>query len=107
VNAIGAYRRNARELDDETIGKARIVVEDKQMACAEAGDLVIPLGAGVLDRSAIVADLPALVAGVPARTSAEEITVFKSIGVAWEDLAVAVAAVAPLALSQGSVQAAR
>lgn len=92
VNAIGAYRRDARELDDDTIGRARIVVEDEQLASTEAGDLVMPLRTGVIDRSAIVADLPALVAGIQARRSPEEITVFKSVGMAWEDLAVAAAA---------------
>jgi ornithine cyclodeaminase len=105
VNAIGAYRPDARELDDELMSRARIVVESEHAALTEAGDLLIPLRSGVLDRSAIVADLTALVGGASVRTSAQDITVFKSVGVAWEDLAVAAAA-ASAAATKRPVQAA-
>lgn len=102
VNAIGAYRPDARELDDEVMRRARIVVESEEAALAEAGDLLIPLRSGALDRSAIVADLAALVGGATVRGGALEVTVFKSVGVAWEDLAVAAAAASAL---QSPVQA--
>jgi len=92
VNAVGAYRPDARELDDDTLSGARIVVDDMEMALEEAGDLLIPLAAGVLDRAAIVADLATLVRGATVRTSARDVTVFKCVGVAWEDLAIALAA---------------
>jgi ornithine cyclodeaminase/alanine dehydrogenase-like protein (mu-crystallin family) len=94
VNAIGAYRPDVRELDDDLMSRAKIVVESEQAALAEAGDLLIPLRSGVLDRSAIVADLAALVGGAMVRTSDQEVTVFKSVGIAWEDLAIASAAAA-------------
>lgn len=93
VNAIGAYRPDTRELDDETVRGARIVVETREVAFAEAGDLLIPMATGVIRRENVVADLSELVAGATVRTSEEDRTVFKSVGVAFEDLVVARAAV--------------
>lgn len=89
VNAVGAYRPDARELDDETIGRAKIVVETREAALAEAGDLLIPIESGVIAASDISADLGEVVRGAKVRTSADDVTVFKSVGVAFEDLAVA------------------
>lgn len=93
VNAVGAYSPDARELDDETIRRARVVVETREAALAEAGDLLIPIAAGVVGPSHVVADLAEVVRGARVRRSAEDVTVFKSVGVALEDLAVARAAV--------------
>jgi ornithine cyclodeaminase/alanine dehydrogenase-like protein (mu-crystallin family) len=92
VNAVGAYRPDARELDDNALALARVVVDDERAAFAEAGDLLLALRSGALQRSAIVADLAALVAGAAVRRSPDDVTVLKSVGVAWEDLAIAVAA---------------
>ncbi|MDQ4064812.1 MAG: ornithine cyclodeaminase family protein [Actinomycetota bacterium] len=92
VNAVGAYRPTTRELDDTTIGRGAIVVETRKAALAEAGDLLIPLKLGVIDDSAIVADLAEVVAGKLVRREREDITIFKSVGVAFEDLVVAIAA---------------
>jgi len=93
VNAVGAYTPQTRELDDDTIGRARVVVETRVVALAEAGDLLIPLGAGSIGPDHVVADLSEVVHGVTVRRSPEEVTVFKSVGVAFEDLVVARAAV--------------
>lgn len=92
VNAIGAYQPHTRELDDDALALARIVVDDESGAVDRSGDLLIPLRSGALQRSAIVADLAALVAGVAVRRNSEDVTVLKSVGVAWEDLVIAVAA---------------
>ena len=89
VNAVGAYRPDTRELDDETIGRAKIVVETREAALAEAGDLLIPIDEGLITASDISADLGEVVRGAIVRTSSDEVTVFKSVGVAFEDLAVA------------------
>jgi ornithine cyclodeaminase/alanine dehydrogenase-like protein (mu-crystallin family) len=91
LNAVGAYRPDSRELDDETIGRAKIVVETREAALAEAGDLLIPIAARLITPSAISADLSEVVRGANVRTSAADVTVFKSVGVAFEDLAVAAA----------------
>jgi len=92
VNAIGAYRPEARELDSETIRRGRIVVETREAALAEAGDLLIPIAEGSITEGAILADLSEVVRGARVRTGPDDVTVFKSVGVAFEDLAVARAA---------------
>ncbi len=93
VNAIGAYTPQTRELDDEAIRRARVVVETREVAMAEAGDLLIPIGRGVVPKDHVVADLAEVVAGAEVRRGPEDVTVFKSVGVAFEDLALARAAV--------------
>ncbi|HEV3473545.1 MAG TPA: ornithine cyclodeaminase family protein [Actinomycetota bacterium] len=92
VNAVGAYKPTTRELDDHAIGRGPLVVETRKAALAEAGDLLIPMKLGVIDESAIVADLAEVVAGKLVRHEPSDITIFKSVGVAFEDLAVAQAA---------------
>jgi ornithine cyclodeaminase/alanine dehydrogenase-like protein (mu-crystallin family) len=96
INAIGAYRPDAREVDDETVRRARIVVETREAALAEGGDLLIPIGSGVITEAAIVADLAELVGGAAVRRGPDDVTLFKSVGVAFEDLVVAAAAAARL-----------
>ena len=93
VNAVGAYTPETREVDDETVRRAAIVVETREAALAEAGDLLLPIGAGVISEEDIVADLAQLVEGARVRTEAADVTLFKSVGVAFEDLVVARAAV--------------
>jgi ornithine cyclodeaminase/alanine dehydrogenase-like protein (mu-crystallin family) len=93
INAIGAFEPHARELDDATVKGARVVVEDRSAALEEAGDLVVPIRSGVMTSDSIVADLAETVRGAATRTDSQDITVFKSVGLALEDLAVAAAAV--------------
>lgn len=91
VNAVGAYTPAAREVDDETIRTARLIVELRAAATREAGDLVIPLRNGVIEESDIT-ELSDVVSGAPVRRGDGDITLFKSVGVAFEDLIVARAA---------------
>ena len=93
VNAVGAYRPDARELDSVAVSRARVVVETREAALAEAGDLLIPIAEGVFDREHVRADLRELVTGAEVRRSRDDVTLFESVGIAFEDLAVAVAAV--------------
>jgi ornithine cyclodeaminase/alanine dehydrogenase-like protein (mu-crystallin family) len=93
INAVGAYEADARELDERVMARARIVVETKAAALEEAGDVVIPLRSGLINPDAIF-ELADTIAGSPVRRSPQDITVFKSVGVAFEDLAVARAALA-------------
>lgn len=93
VNAIGAFEPHARELDDAAVQAARILVEDRSAALEEAGDLILPIRSGAIAADRIVADLSEIVGGAAARTAPEDITLFKSVGLALEDLAVAAAAV--------------
>lgn len=93
VTAVGAYRPDARELDTATMRRGRVVVEQRDAALAEAGDLCIPIADGDLTPDAIVADLAEVVAGAEVRRSPTDVTVFKSVGLAIEDLVIAAAAV--------------
>ncbi len=93
VNAVGASRPETRELDTETVRRARIVVETREVAMAEAGELLIPIAEGSIEATHVVADLAEVVGGVEVRRSADDVTVFKSVGMAFEDLVVARAVV--------------
>lgn len=89
VSAVGTYVPDARELDDVTMSRGRIVVEDRDAVLAATGDLVIPLRSGAIQLGSVVADLSEVVRGHPVRESRGDITVFKSVGLAMEDLVVA------------------
>lgn len=86
INAIGAYTKTTRELDSEAVRRSRVVVDRRQAAQAEAGDLVIPMQEGVIGPEHVLAELAEVVTGaVAGRTSPEEITLFKSVGLALQD----------------------
>jgi alanine dehydrogenase len=90
VDLIGGFTPAMREVDNAAVAQATIFV-DTYAAVEEAGDLVLPLRDAVIRRDAIVADLADLVAGHhPGRRDAGEITLFKSVGTAIEDLAAAI-----------------
>jgi len=90
LNLIGAFQPHTREVDDETIRRSRIVLDTYDGALAEAGDLLIPLEKGLIQRTHILSDLHELASGKKSvRTSANDITLFKSVGCALEDLVAA------------------
>ncbi|HXJ78770.1 MAG TPA: ornithine cyclodeaminase family protein [Candidatus Methylomirabilis sp.] len=90
INAIGANVANRRELEVDLLRGSRVVVEYKEQAFQEAGDLVVPMKAGEITADIVAAELGEVVTGAkPGRTSDDQITVFKSIGVAIEDVSVA------------------
>jgi len=88
VNAVGSSVATARELDSETIARSRFFVDHTPAALAEAGDFLIPLANGEIQQSHLLGDLGQLVTGeVSGRTSPADVTVFKSVGLAIEDVA--------------------
>ncbi len=90
VDLVGAFTRDMRESDDELILKASVFVDTFAGALKEAGDLVQPLASGVIGRDHVLAELADLVAGRHAgRRQPAEVTVFKSVGTALEDLCAA------------------
>jgi alanine dehydrogenase len=90
VDLIGSFQPHKRESDDEVVLRARIFVDTFQGALHEGGDVVDPIVRGVIDRSRIEGELADLASGrVKGRASATEITMFKSVGTAIEDLAMA------------------
>jgi ornithine cyclodeaminase/alanine dehydrogenase-like protein (mu-crystallin family) len=92
INAIGAYLPHQRELDTETIRRAKVVVETRDVALAEAGDLMIPIQEGAFAPTDIVADLGDVARGASVRTNGSDVTAFVSVGFSFEDLVVARAA---------------
>lgn len=87
VDLVGAYKKDMREADDDVIRKASVYVDTLQGGLKESGDIVIPLQNGILKEKDIKADLFRLCSGkYQGRTNQNEITVFKSVGHALEDL---------------------
>lgn len=81
INAIGSYRPDMRELDEATMARAKVIVDSRESAKAEAGELQGDV--------TIHAELGEIILGLrPGRESAEEVTVFKSVGNAAQDAAI-------------------
>jgi ornithine cyclodeaminase/alanine dehydrogenase len=90
LNLVGAFQPETREVDDVTVKRACVVVDTYDGALQEAADLLVPIKNGTIDRSHIVADLHEITSAKKvARTTAESITLFKSVGCALEDLVTA------------------
>ncbi|HZH29010.1 MAG TPA: ornithine cyclodeaminase family protein [Azospirillaceae bacterium] len=94
LDLVGGFTPEMREADDEAVRRASVFVDTRQGACKEAGDIVQPLRSGVLSEADVRGDLYELARGtVAGRRGADEITFFKSVGTALEDLAAAQLAV--------------
>jgi ornithine cyclodeaminase/alanine dehydrogenase-like protein (mu-crystallin family) len=89
INAIGAYRPDLRELDGSLLARSTIFVETREAALAEAGDILQAIAAGQLPDDDFAYELTDVIAGRARRSSDDQITVFKSVGVAVEDLIIA------------------
>ena len=90
INAVGAFTPEMCEVDPETVARARVVVDQREAALVEAGDLLQPLAASRISGAETWSELGELVTGVqPGRQSMEEVTLFKSVGLAIQDLVVA------------------
>ena len=95
INAIGVFRPEMAEVPAATVHRARVVVDHLVSAREEAGDLLIPFHAGLISQEHFSTELGEVVLGVKSgRTSAGEITLFKSVGVAIQDLCAASRALA-------------
>jgi alanine dehydrogenase len=93
INAVGAYTPAMQEIPDATIARARIVVDEVEAALHEAGDLIQAIERGAITREQITAELGRVVSGdEPGRQDDGEVTFFKSVGNAIQDLVVAGAA---------------
>ncbi len=90
VDLVGGFTPTMREADDALVAKSAVFVDTYVGALAEGGDVVEPIRAGVLKRSDVRAELAELCRGEKdGRRSAPEVTLFKSVGTALEDLAAA------------------
>jgi ornithine cyclodeaminase len=90
IDLVGGFRADMREADDDLMSQANVFVDTFSGALAEAGDLVQPIAAGLMGRESVQAELADLASGTHAgRLNTIEITVFKSVGTALEDLCAA------------------
>lgn len=90
VCAVGACRPDQREMDTALVRRARLFVDSRAGALTEAGDVLLPIREGAIDEAHIVAELGDVAAGrAVGRTGADDVTCFKSLGMAVEDVAAA------------------
>jgi ornithine cyclodeaminase len=89
VNAVGSYQATMCELPAGLLGEALLVVETEEAARAEAGEIVRAIEAGVLPRSGFASDLGSVIEGRVGRRDADQLTVFKSVGLSVQDLILA------------------
>lgn len=94
INAIGSFTPEMVEIDPALVGRARVVVDQREAAMAEAGEVIAAVRAGLIAEKDLV-ELGRIVNGAPpGRTTKEEITLFKSVGLAVQDLCAGARAVA-------------
>ena len=90
LNLVGAFHPTHREVDTRTIVRSRVVVDTREGVLSEAGDLLLPIAEGAVDTSIVLADLHELLNHRSSiRRSNSDITLFKSVGCALEDLVAA------------------
>ncbi|NOR24822.1 MAG: hypothetical protein GQ542_10610 [Desulforhopalus sp.] len=90
INAVGSYKPHVQEVPGEMVLRSRLYVDHRESALEETGDLIIPIKKGLITEEHIVAEIGEVAAGkAPGRSSDSEITFFKTVGVAVQDLAAA------------------
>ena len=90
VNAVGACLPVVRELDGEAVARARLIVDRRESALAEAGDILLARAEGAIGADHIAGELGEVLIGTcPGRRADDEITLFKSLGIGIEDIAAA------------------
>ncbi|MFV1857837.1 MAG: ornithine cyclodeaminase family protein [Anaerolineales bacterium] len=90
INAVGAYTPEMQELDEHAVAQSYVVVDSREAVLAEAGDLMIPIQKGLIREDHIRAELGEIVSGdAQGRSTEDQITLFKSVGVAVQDAAAA------------------
>jgi len=90
INAVGAFTPSTRELDTDSVQRARVIIDAVSAAGREAGEILIPISEGAIDSSHVKGTLADVISlKTPGRESGSEITLFKSCGLAIEDLVTA------------------
>ncbi|HWH78139.1 MAG TPA: ornithine cyclodeaminase family protein [Candidatus Binatus sp.] len=90
VNAVGSHRPDLREIDGATLARAKIVVDARDAVMAECGDILLALKENSITEANIHGEIGEILAGAkPGRTAADEITLYKSVGIAIQDVATA------------------
>jgi ornithine cyclodeaminase len=87
INAVGAYTPTTRELDSDLVVKARLYADRRESLLSEAGEFLIPKGEGLIGDDHIIGEIGEVLTGsAPSRTAPDQITLFKSLGMAVEDV---------------------
>lgn len=90
VNAVGSHAPSIREIDGETMRAARVVVDSREAGLSECGDCLIPIAEGLFGAEHVSDELGEVLAGAkPGRSTAEEVTIYQSCGIAVQDVAAA------------------
>jgi ornithine cyclodeaminase/alanine dehydrogenase-like protein (mu-crystallin family) len=90
INAVGSALPTARELDGEAVARSRLVVDRRESAMNESGDVLLAIAEGAIGPEHIAGELgEVLIGAVEGRTDPEQVTLFKSLGLAVEDVATA------------------
>ena len=90
INAVGAYTPTTRELDSETVCRGRLFADRRESVLRESGEFLIPAGEGLIGEEHLLGEIGEVLAGrIAGRRSPEELTIFKALGIAVEDLAAA------------------
>lgn len=90
INAVGSYTPQMQEIPAQTVAQAKVVVDSLSASLAEAGDLIIPINDSVITKNHIHGEIGQVAAGeISGRERDEEVTFFKSVGIAAQDAAVA------------------
>jgi ornithine cyclodeaminase/alanine dehydrogenase-like protein (mu-crystallin family) len=90
INAVGSHRPDLRELDGVTLARAKVVVDSRAAIMAECGDILLAIQERSIAPSAVHAEIGEVLAGTkPGRTDESEITLYKSVGIAIQDVAAA------------------
>ena len=90
INGVGSHRPDIREIDAATIKRAKVVVDSREAIKSECGDILLAIREGALTGDHIDSEIGEVLAGSkPGRASTEEITLYKSVGIALQDVATA------------------
>jgi ornithine cyclodeaminase/alanine dehydrogenase-like protein (mu-crystallin family) len=90
INGIGSFKPDSREIPTETVKRSRLYVDQQEACLKEAGDIVIPLKQGIIKKNHIVGEIGEVAVGSKmGRSNENDITLFKSVGNAVQDLAMA------------------
>jgi len=90
INAVGSHRPDAREIDGVTVARAKVVVDSREAIMAECGDILLAIKEKSIGENHIHGEIGEILAGTkPGRDSASEVTLYKSVGIAIQDVATA------------------
>jgi alanine dehydrogenase len=90
INAVGSHRPDARELDGATMARAKVIVDSREAIMAECGDVLLAIEEKSISKDHVHAEIGDVLSGAKSsRSSADEITIYKSVGIAIQDVATA------------------